>query len=732
MRITRLQLKDVKRHEDLTLDLAPGLTVIRGPNEAGKSTIQRAIEIGLFRKPTSEASELDGIKRWGAKAEPKVVLDFEDETGSGSLAKTFAGPKGTVELTTDAGVERDPAAVERLVAGLTGLPTERFFQATASVNHHELADLSRDESTLRDRLQQSMTGATRGTRDARRKLEDAIRRYRAEGNKNPGHLKVARTAVEQLEIEVASGEQALSVLESERRALAQARDRRQALEAELERYQEGLKMAERAVALQARGAAAQQRYETYRRAAEIEAEIAELDASHPSPVPLPSLRAIVDRIRSHEYRLSEIRAELAAEPEVSFVALPEPPWRLRAGVGLLLAVLAAVALVGGVVLDQLLIGGAQAVVLGVAALLVGLSAMRMRQKLADVQAENELRESEISRRLRGRSELFDELRETERQRDEALAELALEDLAAADQLLADETELVGRIDTLRAEYRGLLGEDRPEQSVSELRDRAAAEADQCRHALAGMGDIGAQPEKSLATFRSTVDRLSSEREQSLSAEMQADARLQANKVDAEQVAAKVEALEQARDRLAHAERRLRIYELTLNALQAAEAATMKKAARYLEQSMGRDIGRITNGRYRRLRVDENTLSFSVYSAERGEWTDAKDLSRGTRDQLYLCARLGIVRQITQPATPPLVFDDPFVTFDDERAQRAVEMLRDAASDLQVIYLTCSERYDDLADRVIVLDGPSVRDDAEDGPTASVDRPVAGTGVAASA
>ena len=39
MRISRLQLRDVKRYRDLQIDLAPGLTIIRGPNEAGKSTI---------------------------------------------------------------------------------------------------------------------------------------------------------------------------------------------------------------------------------------------------------------------------------------------------------------------------------------------------------------------------------------------------------------------------------------------------------------------------------------------------------------------------------------------------------------------------------------------------------------------------------------------------------------------------------------------------------------------
>ena len=75
-----------------------------------------------------------------------------------------------------------------------------------------------------------------------------------------------------------------------------------------------------------------------------------------------------------------------------------------------------------------------------------------------------------------------------------------------------------------------------------------------------------------------------------------------------------------------------------------------------------------------------------------------------------------MRLVTQDRRPPLVFDDPFVTFDDERAGRAVEMLRDLAADFQVIYLTTSTRYDHAADRVVVLPGPTVVDaGAEDEP-----------------
>ena len=99
----------------------------------------------------------------------------------------------------------------------------------------------------------------------------------------------------------------------------------------------------------------------------------------------------------------------------------------------------------------------------------------------------------------------------------------------------------------------------------------------------------------------------------------------------------------------------------------------------------------------------------IYAPERGDWVPVTDLSQGTLDVVYLAARIGLVRLVTGDRRPPILLDDPFVTLDDARAARALELLRDLSTDFQVIYFTTSDRYDALAERVIVLDGPTAVD-----------------------
>jgi hypothetical protein len=53
-----------------------------------------------------------------------------------------------------------------------------------------------------------------------------------------------------------------------------------------------------------------------------------------------------------------------------------------------------------------------------------------------------------------------------------------------------------------------MGEDSPpDEDVAELRDKAAADGEEARHALAGMGEIGTDPERFLSGFQQAITRL---------------------------------------------------------------------------------------------------------------------------------------------------------------------------------------------------------------------------------
>jgi DNA repair exonuclease SbcCD ATPase subunit len=726
VRITRLEIRDLRRYRDLDVTLGRQLTVVRGPNEAGKTTIQRAIELVLTRKCTSNAGELDGLRSWDApeNARPVIAIEFEqdDEDGirSGRIEKAFRGQKGSVKVDLDGQTTTDPNQADELIAELTGLPTEAFFRSTASVRHHEVEDLARDEAALRDRLQASISGADRGTSRAKKKLDKALYELNTKGPKNPGRLKSAEDAVAQSQASLEQGELALAQLERDRDSLVAARERRDDAERDLAERKAMLEKARQAERLHAERTTAEQQFERYRQAVAVHEAIRQLHESHPSANPLPVLRQLVERLRVLDGRIRELKALLSGEVDVQFeVTTPPPTWRPIAIAAILLilggAVFAIAALLNLIDVDSAPFVGLGAVIVG-----AGLAwfASRQRRLAMDFKRQKELRDVEIDRRLRGRSQLEEELRQAEADSERQLASVDLPDLAAAEDLLRREEEHVASIDRLTAELQGLVGKESPER-LPELRDMAALTIEQKTAALEALGPIAREArarerlEVELRDAEAAVERARDD-------EANARARVEANPVDAEQVAGHAERLAQWHEQLAALQRRARVYEATKAAIERAEQATMKTATRYLERHMARDVERVTAGRYRRVQVDDKTLDIALWAPERNDWVPLSSLSQGTVDLVYLAARIGLVRLVTGDRRPPLVFDDPFVTLDDDRARRAFELLRDLTADFQVIYLTPSDRYDAAADVVVELPAPVAADTAAPAEPALVD------------
>jgi uncharacterized protein YhaN len=66
------------------------------------------------------------------------------------------------------------------------------------------------------------------------------------------------------------------------------------------------------------------------------------------------------------------------------------------------------------------------------------------------------------------------------------------------------------------------------------------------------------------------------------------------------------------------------------------------------------------------------------------------LSAGTREQAFLVVRLAMVRMFSEGLeTAPLLLDDPFAYWDDERIERSFPIIEASAKGAQVILFTTS-------------------------------------------
>lgn len=101
--------------------------------------------------------------------------------------------------------------------------------------------------------------------------------------------------------------------------------------------------------------------------------------------------------------------------------------------------------------------------------------------------------------------------------------------------------------------------------------------------------------------------------------------------------------------------------------------------------------RMTAGRYHRIWAPLGE-DFLCIDDEYGQTFRVEQLSGGTREQLFLAIRFALVREFAKRGVElPLVMDDLFVNFDQERTDAAADCLLDVAGEgQQVLFFTCHE------------------------------------------
>lgn len=184
MKINKVQIRNFRIHENLTVEFAKDCTVITGLNESGKSTLFEAIHCALFMKHRKSGELLEAIRRRDAE-HPEVELWFEAQSKSWHLKKRFAGASARSICSLSDGVNQ-PNLGEDAEAALAGLvrfdladPTDgnreklrgnasHLWVWQGSSGENPAGELAKRQNAVADRLQEAgVAGIIQSQRDAR-------------------------------------------------------------------------------------------------------------------------------------------------------------------------------------------------------------------------------------------------------------------------------------------------------------------------------------------------------------------------------------------------------------------------------------------------------------------------------------------------------------------------------------------------------------------------------------
>ncbi len=727
MIIHRVHVRRFRKLVDQVLECGPGLNVIRGRNDAGKSTLHAVFSAAFFQIKPSEALT------WGEDRPGEITIEFEADGRTYRLHKDIGSRK--VLLLCGERRWEVPKAVEVEIGRILGLTTLSLFRATAHIGQWELAAVQDEKAEIGTRLSRIVTGGDSDAHRIVRALEDRIRRMEVglrHPSKTPGPLKrdadlIARLAEAQARLggEVSAIEQA--AVERDRLAARitefdrQVQDDGQLLDANRRLHDLDKK-----------------RDELSRRAAELRSLLDRIDnASRDletagrdealafSPVNPDTLQILREAAMRVEVLAKEAEAHAVPPPAAGTTRPAEVPvpdvsrlWLRRrrgfvwtgmiAGITALGVLARAVALVRGrqASLWELLLLIAVAALAGVIGGLSGAAAsLARRQSLAAAAAEAEARSREGERTEQDAAARRRELEEAKATVHRQLHAVGASSVQEAIERQQRYENARRNLDSARRMLETLLG-GRRRDSVAEEHQRV----------LLDLATVQAQrDDPDLALRRldpAAFQRLQAEAErrkrdlETARAELQRLEGRLSGRSPYEDLARVEEELADVRGHNARLQRQVEVLKLTREVLFEAHRHTIVRGKERLEQLASTYLRALSGGAYERIQVDADTLAPRVWVGppKNDGWADvaAREIGSGAVDQCYLALRLGLVAVLCQDRCPPLFMDDPFLAYDEERQSSAMALLQELARERQVFLFTCRPVYDAYADRLLVL------------------------------
>lgn len=644
MKFVALELRGIRHFTQKRIEFKDGLNIVHGPNESGKSTILASLLASLL-KPTEK--ERSSLTQWGtARAEIKLTYTAGGHT---YCITRVLHPEVRDVLEGETRVE-DPATVQALIEAHLGFTDRALFESSTVVKQNEMQILQEEgaRTKIRDRMRTLISGVPqRSTEDALLSLERSI----AEATSFLGHAEGRIRSVE--------GE--LSEFRGIDEGLTDLQNRLTVYESDLQR-DKALYGGYTAL-LQYRGAEAD-----YRALTSMLEEVENLE-TYVRKIPVREKELIKELQRELE-RISTQQDRLIEEKRTKKQELAEQKGKLST----MDDELEGVGVEKESFFDRL------------SSLFRGSSRAR-REELAS-------RRVEVSRNVARLEDILEQI-------EEQLVDLRGKFQIKGEQLRTlmeqcgeYENWTVEMLEKRRDEYEARIGEILKGKTREELEmeiSRRREDADKKRMEL-----VKKYPD---LKDKKDTERISVEQEKLAEIIEEWGEKIKGLKSQMDVLSSRAQERETLREELrlltrGVEERSLqkRADEVAHNVIGVVYEELKERFAPELEKRAEAILRRITGGRYDDILVKKEDLEVEVRVPERRELVDVEVLSQGTRDQLYLSLRIALSELLSGDKNPPLLFDEAFSTFDDDRLRETLTILKEMAETTQVIVFTHDESY----------------------------------------
>lgn len=685
MFLKSIYLKNFKRFKELELDFPGDITVIKGPNEQGKSTLVAAIEAGIFANPASESKEARDLRSWGVNEAPQIRFVFEAEGREYELWKDFE--KKELYLLDKADNKKTDAfrGISEFFSRVGGYRNEKLFESISCVKQDNIEEVSSGRKEISKALEGVITsgGSLISASDIIVRAEKRLQEFRKGiGDKlvkTPGvlrslHDSIARAQKEKQEIEENFSRFQFSVkeLESLKVKREEAKQKLQVLKAQYERNKNFFDGAVKKERLDADLKEVSRKVEQARL---FGREIADFENRK-------NLFRVFDRISFEEFQeakqdfraLIETKRNLERSLQTDIYIKSSRLKTVIFAAGLALGAAGAIGFLGNELFFLAWVAGGLLLILG-SFFYFGIKVVQKREvKRALAKLEGEIKEKE---------ELWKRVVKESNSKDLEDVDIKWKEYSRLS------VELEKRKDRLEAL---LLGQSLPELvaksvdivnaiAVEDMKisneERANPPTGEAQRVLER--DIKKYEEQAGDLIKEIARKEGAHEHQSVSYERILE----------------LEEEEQLRgEELGVAQEREAVYQLIIENLEAARLETIKKLKKELEKFISQYISEITDQRYSKVELGDD-LSLHLFSDEKKEFIVPDEaLSRGTQDQIYLVARFALLKIFSLANHRPLVIlDDPFHSFDAKRKERTRLILEELSKDFQILLLTHSDEYD---------------------------------------